>query len=548
MKKLLLAATMLMACGDNDIDHVCGMGTHDEGGVCVGDDSSSCAAGTILQDGMCVPDGSVVCSQGTKFDPATGKCVLDPTACADGTVLVGNTCVPDDDTLADKADHKEAAEPNDGSPNVAGTFAAPAIGGMTTFYGCVTATEDSDGDGNLDADLDAWVVTANAPMVLDVTTDGIHGLSAGFVAINGTGSLSPALDNWQRFGLNLTGDTSQREIFLPAAGTYVLFVTDTRSLFLGQAGAGTPKTCYFGTVKQVAMPAATALTIPKTTATNNGHVQLFTFTGTATGDIVDLTMNSTAPAMQPAFVALRSGTLQRSAAVTADPLGGNVPPFDTVGGLDTGTVVSFVVDPEYNYGVVPQAYTLDSFKIGAQALPTTGGTITLTEKNGTTASAGYVDLNYAYFDVATAGIKHFALTASKSVDMAILRRDVFSPAGAFDYIANIDAFGGTGRGAFTGEFVKFLTPGRYYFVTQNPAPGTTLGTYTITATVTDQATTAATYGTAMNNVALTNDASFLSLDLTNPVWIELGITATSDWGGNVQINSYDLAAGGWLHQ
>ena len=45
------------------------------------------------------------------------------------------------------------------------------------------------------------------------------------------------LASWHRFGLNLTGDTSRRQLFLPAAGTYVHRVADTRSLFLDGGAA-----------------------------------------------------------------------------------------------------------------------------------------------------------------------------------------------------------------------------------------------------------------------------------------------------------------------
>lgn len=215
--------------------------------------TQTCGTGTVLAGGVCVPDGSVVCEQGTVFDQATGTCVIDPSACADGTTLVDGECIPDDELLEGSADFTEGAEPNGPSDdNVAGMFDTPALNGSTTFYGCVTATTDTDGDGNLDSDLDTWLVTADAPMTLEITADGIRGLSAGFIAINADQALSPILDNWQRIGLNLTGDTAKREIFLPAAGTYALLVTDGRSLFLGQAGAGTEDTCYFATVKHVA--------------------------------------------------------------------------------------------------------------------------------------------------------------------------------------------------------------------------------------------------------------------------------------------------------
>ncbi|MEZ4401510.1 MAG: hypothetical protein R3B06_15905 [Kofleriaceae bacterium] len=532
---LAALAAAVSGCGDNSV--TCGDGTHDEGGYCLPDNTAACGTGTIEMNGTCVPDGSVVCVQGTVFDPATGTCVVDPSACADGTTLVGGECIPDDDLLMGAADHVEAAEPNAG-PAVAGSFDAPGLDASTTFYGCITAYEDADSDGNLDADYDAWLVNASGPMVLEVTTDGIHGLSAGFIAVSADAAHPVELDSWQRIGINLTGDTAKREIYLPAAGRYALFVTDARSLFLGDAGAGNADTCYFATVKQVAMPTAVPLTTPVQASTDDGKVKLFTYTG-AEGGLLDLSMNTTAPALSPAFVSLRGTTLHKAAA--------GDPPFDTIGGLAAGDVVSVIVDSVYNYGVAPQAFTIDSFAPAAQALPTDGSTITVTDNNVDGATS-YTDINYSYFDVATAGVKRFDVTASIPVDMVILRRDIFTPGGSFDTFASIDGFlGGAGTDTFTTQFIKFLTPGRYYFATLNPAGDNAGGTYTITSTVADVAVGALTYGTDSGSQTLATTSGFHSLDLTNPEWIEYGVTGTTDWGtGNVAVDAYPSTAEGWL--
>jgi hypothetical protein len=536
-----IAAGAIGCGGGSDIE--CGPGTVEENGVCVPTGTTECGPGTVLMGDQCVPDGSVICEQGTVFDPTSGRCVVDPSACAAGTVLVDGECVPEDDTLADQADFQEGPEPNDGQTGIAGMFDAPALDASTTIYGCITPTEDADGDGNLDADLDAWLVTASGPMVLEITADGIRGLSAGFIAVNADAALSPVLDNWQRIGINLAGDTSQRQIFLPAAGTYGLFMADSRPLFLGGAGAGDQDTCYFTTIRHVATPAASALALPQHPGTHDGNVQVFTHTADE-GDILDVTLNTTSAAMSPAFILQRAGSFV-SAAPQAD-LFGTIPPFTTAGGLAADETLTLVVDPEYNYGISPQAFSFDGFDIAGQAFPVTGTQITVTENNGTTG-AGYPDLNYLYFDVATAGVKHFAVTASVAVDMVIVRRDIFTPTGAFDYIAQINAFGGTGQTAFTNEFVRFLSPGRYYFVTQNPAATMAGGTYTVTATVTDVTPTPLTLGTEVTNQALPLTSGFHSLDLTNPIWLEFGITATANWGtGTASIEAYDNAAGGWL--
>ena len=542
-----LAAAAVLAtasCGDNGVE--CGPNTTAVNGQCVAQD---CGPGTVLAGDTCVPDGTVVCAQGTVFDAPTGTCVLDPDACAEGTTHVAGECIPDDDLLEGMADFIENVEPNGpGDANIAGMFDAPALDASTYFYGCVTATTDADNDGNLDADYDTWLVTAGAPMVLEITTDGIHGLSAGFIAVNADQSLATLLRNWQRIGINLAGDTAKREIFLPAAGTYALLVTDARSLFLGDAGAGNPDSCYFATVKHVATPTPVALTLPSTAGEDTGRVRLYTHTANGVGDILDVSQQTSDTAWSPAYVTLRNGALAASAASQSSSLG-PIPPFDTIGGLNAGDVVTLVADAEYNFALAPQQYTFQLFDIDAQPLPTTGTPVlTVVERNGTTPTATYADFNYLYFDVATAGIKHFNLVASKPIDMLIVRRDLFTAEGGLDLIAEINALGGAGRALFQGEFVRFLTPGRYYFVARNPAVGVPGGTYTITSTVTDVTTTPITLGTAVDNQALALGNRFHTLDLTDPIWIELGVTATANWGvgSNVSLESYDLASSGWL--
>ncbi len=550
---LLMAAAVAAAgatgCGDsgNDCgpgttavdgecvaDVSCGPGTTAMGGECVAD--VDCGAGTTEVNGECLPDGSVICEQGTVFDTASGTCVLDPSACAAGTVLVGDECVTEDATLPDLADHTEGAEPNGpGDANLAGQFAAPAIGSNVTFYGCVDPVEDPVG-----GDFDTWVVTTTGPAVLDVTIDGIGGLVAGFAMVDGTNN--PILDNWQRLGLNLTGDTASRQVYVPTAGAWALFVTDGRTLFFGEP-AGSDTSCYFGTVSAVALPAPVTLTVPQTAATDNGDVKIYRHTAAAVAEILDVTVNSGGGALAPAALITRGGTLISS---LADDGSGN-PLFATLGGLNTtGDDVQIIWDAEYNYALAAQPFTLDSFAIGAQALPTAGEDLVVTKRNGATAGAGYVDLNYLYFDVAAPSLLHWNLTSTVPVDMVLLRRDIFTPAGAFDTFASINAFGSTGVATFQGQFTRFLTPGRYYFVTQDPA-GTAGDTFTITNTLTPMTTTPVVYGTPLTGNALpTQSSGFHTLDLTTPTWVQFGGTGT-DWGaGTVRIDAYDLAGEGWL--
>lgn len=517
MKKLLLAvlasaATLgLGSCGDGN--------------------SVKCGTGTTLVDGTCEPDGSTICEQGTKFNPETSTCELDPTACGPGTALLDGQCVNEDDAMA--ADLQEEDEPNDSSG--AGEIDVPAVDQATTFHGCITPK-------NGEPDSDPWIITTTEPALIEVTADGVHGLAAGFAMLDGTGN--PLLASWQRLGVNLVGDMSKRQIFLPAAGAYVLLMDDSRALLLGSA-AGGPDTCYFGTLKHVALPAATALTLPTTSADDVGNAKVFSFSATSTGDILDLTQNTSSSSMVPSFVVMRNNQL---AGVAVADTANSVPPFFTAGGLNaTGDAIAIVVDNEYNYALTPQGYSLDGFRIASQALPTDGSSVTLTKHNGETPNAGYVDLNFSYFDVATAGqIVHFNLTSTDAVQMLLARRDIFTPTGSLDAVASINTTPG-GTSSFSGQYVRFATPGRYYFITVDPA-GTAGDTYELTSTLTNMTTTAITYGTPMTAQALTaQGATFYKLDTQNTYeWIELGVPAAANWGGQARVTLYDLAGSGWL--
>ena len=514
----------LSSCGGPE----CGPGTTENDGTCV----PVCGPGTTLANDRCEPDGSTICAQGTKYNPETSTCEVDPSACAAGTALVNGMCVPEDDTLA--ADLQEAAEPNDTTG--AGQFAVPALNAATTIHGCITPSNGT-------RDVDPWIVTSTGPALLEITADGVHGLAAGFAVFDA--SDNALLANWQRLGVNLTGDTSKRQVFLPAAGAYVLLMDDSRSLILGAAAGGT-NTCYFGTIKNVPLPATTALTVPTTTGSDTGDATIYTFDATATGDILDITQTTTSTSMSPSFVVMRNDVL--SGVGVGDSQSGT-PPFWTAGGLSTtGDQVKIIIDNEYNYGLTPQPYTLDMFHIAAQALSTNGSAVTVTKHNGAYPTAPWWDRNYLYFDVATAGqIVHFNLTSSVGVRMMIVRRDIFTPAGAFDVVANINS-SGTAPTTFNGQYVRFLQPGRYYFVTLDPA-GVNNATYTITSTLTNMATAAVTYGTPMTAQALTAQGStFFTLDTQAAYeWLEFGVPAAANWGaGQARITVYDLAGGGWL--
>ena len=497
----LIAPLTALSCGDNFTQRECGPGTTE-------------------REGQCVPDGSMICEQGTAFDMETGTCKVDPSACAMGTVFLEGECVPEDSTLT--ADQTEAAEPNDSTG--AGQFNVPAVDASTSIHGCINPRSGA-------ADIDLWVMNASAPSLLEITADGVGGLTAAFSIVTN----EPGLDNYQRIGLNLVGDTSKRQVYLPVAGTYLLRMDDSRALLTGEA-VGSEATCYYTTIKRVALPAATPLSVPSTTGQDSGNVRVLSFTPQE-GNILDITQFTDSSAMSPAFVAFKNNQLVAS---VADDGG-----FTTVGGLAASDEVTLVFDAVYNYSLTPQAYELESFAIGAQALPTEGTAVTLTKQNGSNPTAPWWDPNFSYFDVAAGGqVIHFDLTSSVPVAMRILRADVFTATGALDAVATINT--GAGVTAFSGEYVRFLQAGRYYFWTFDPA-GTDGDTYTVTSTLTAITPTPITFDTALTAQPLPDHgAGFHSFDPATQDWIQVGVPAAANWGGNARVALYDLAGEGWL--
>jgi hypothetical protein len=526
----------LASCGGDDVS--CGTGTHLEGGSCVPDSNTTCGEGTTLMGDECVPDGSVICEQGTRFDMASGTCVVDPSACAEGTVLVGGECVPEDDTLT--ADLEEAAEPNDAAG--AGDFNVPALNADVTLHGCISPRAGA-------RDEDIWIMTATAPTLLEITADGVGGLAAGFLVQD---NAIPSLPNYFRAGLNLTGDTSKRQVFLPAAGDYLLVMDDSRAILVDEV-AGGPETCYYTTVKTVAMPAATTLTMPTQTGEDVGDVRVLTFTADA-GDILRVLQTTTSESLSPAFVVMRNNTVVGTAAPSTNPTtGASNPPQWFEGGMNAAEVVTVVVDNQYNFSPNPTPYTLTSSEFAAQALPTDGSAVTVTGRRaGTDGATDITKLNYLYFDVPSNGaLLQWNLTASIPLDMVLVRSDLVSVTSSglsFQVFGIIDAPGGAtpaGSTSFNNQFTRFLSAGRYYLMVQNPLATATVGeTYTINSTIAPITPTALTYGTAVTAQALpASGAAFHTIDLTNPTWIELAATGTN-WGTNINVNLYDLAGEG----
>lgn len=243
----------------------CGPGTtlNADTGEC-DPDIAECAPGTVAMGSECVPDGSMICVDGTTYDADTGTCVITDAACGDGAIFLDGECVPADAALTPDVDSVEVDDPEfDGTPV---SFTVPAEGAEVTLGGCIEPV-DLDADGSLDPDVDVFEVSVTDATLLRINADGLGGAAAAFAVFPEEDS---ALEDvgWFRVAINLVGDTSARQVYLPAAGTYTVQVFDSRSVALESLAAGsfgfaravgTADTCYFVTVETLAIPSPTAL-------------------------------------------------------------------------------------------------------------------------------------------------------------------------------------------------------------------------------------------------------------------------------------------------
>lgn len=351
------AVACAVGCGDNSKE--CGPGTVDDEGECV--PAESCGFGTKRDEvtGACVPDGNVVCSQGTVFDPLTGRCVIDPNACRDGTILVHNACV--DPTGGLTINVQEGPEPNglgivEASEAQAGNVVLEPVGKSFVVHGTIDPWRDGDGDGALDPDIDTYVVTVAGPVLLDVTADGLHGITAGFVAVAVVTPTDP-LVTWRRFGIKLVGDASKRQVYLPAAGTYRIAIGDTRTLgeYLSsgtsKAAPGGDNGDYYVSITDLGVPSITTLATNTVTGTVNDAGLPFYQSAPGTG----ITMAQLAiPSDQvlASVVVMVNGTLRGFADETSQPA------RVMTGTLGSGDTTFVVVDHVADISLSPSMYTL----------------------------------------------------------------------------------------------------------------------------------------------------------------------------------------------
>lgn len=491
--------------------------------------------------GVCVPDGSgSLCGQGTVLDPATNECEIDPNACAEGTVLVGGACVDPGEVTPDV---EEGAEPNglsilqEDSVDPAGQITIGAVGESFVAHGKIIPFQDSDDDGQDDPDVDTFTLSVTSPTLLTVTIDGVHGLAGAFLSIAAVDS--GPLANWVRAGVNLTGDTSKRQLFLPAAGTYAVAITDSRTLFLGgAAGAldGAPELEYFATFTNTEITTS-ALTVTAGEATSTGvlapgEVKFFTVPmdlGFAAA-ILDTPADEITGSLVVTNV---SGTANQLKAIADEDEDVGDPAFITAIGFRTGDTTTFVADHVINTALQDVDYQLDVVTGGATALSTTGTAVT--------APTDFAGNNVFFRDVTTAN----------QIDGIDIAFDIPVAAQIFDENNNvfsnmtIDPSGVNPPDTMTAHagFFRYPAPGRYYWVTFDDNFVAT--EVDATSTITPTTPTVITKGTPTGNVNVnqTFESNIFSYDpvIATDAWQQFTASSTGAGAGNVVLRYFDPA-------
>ena len=328
--RVALIAVLTVGCGDNSKS--CGDGTDDMDG-----------------DGACesiVPPGGKVCGDGTRIDPITNLCVTDPATCGGGTVLINGSC--QDPAAELDIDLEEGPEPNAFEVGAvpAGVITLEPVGSDGfVLHGCIKPVDDTT------PDLDVDLVTADAPTVLEIAADGVLGLAAGFEVR----STEAVLATWKRFGVSVATDTSRRQVLLPAAGSYQLIITDSRTLLPTLTGgaaqpAGNPDgtSCYYVTIDQVPeMP------VPLVLATGDSgtlDTDLKPYTAALPTGTVQLTATFATTHAQESIVVLKNHEL------LAFDDDGSI----SVSGFAARDEALIVTDFVYNYALFSVPYTLTS--------------------------------------------------------------------------------------------------------------------------------------------------------------------------------------------
>ena len=473
-----------------------------------GDNSKECGENTELDgDGFCVGTGGPAsCTNGTILDPVSGSCVIDPASCQGGTVLVSGACR--DPNTQVTPDILEGAEPNgagvvETSTTPAGEITLKPIGQSVIIKGTTNPFRDADMDGQKDADYDTYFVDVTAPTLLDIAVDGTGGTMSAFIVI-ASGASNPVntvASGWIRYGMNVTGDASKRQVYLPAAGTYAIAFADTRSLFLdgdsppaagAGAAAGNPAANYYATIQEVALPTATPITLTagqgEVTGTIGSDIKVY---ATSMGlGINEVALDMPGAASNPSVVVLKNAAFQTSADEIQGVFGATAADVLVAGYTPTDTNL-IVADFTYNYGPAPEPFTLSIQTSTATALSTTGGMATSPLISDTVGSL--FDLNAFYYDVSGDDeIDAIDIAWNTPVD-GILVDETMRIVASFTYDG--DFLGDTWN-----EYVGLLrhrTAGRYYFLVYDPTGTPATDMITATSTIERKTPVAVVKGTPL---------------------------------------------------
>jgi hypothetical protein len=314
------------------------------GGAACGDNARECGLGTDDIHGVCTPSATTTCGDGTKL--VDGQCVIDAAACQAGTVLVAGACIDPGRGLV--VDLEESPEPN---------------GQTFVLHGHLTPFRDADGDGQLDPDVDTYQLTASRPTLLEITVDGVGGAQGAFYLI---GDPTGVVPRYERYGLNLTGDTTRRALFLPAPGIYFLAITDTRALAIGtnppppagaDGAAGGPAAEYYASITAHTLAAPSVIPAAARVASASGTLtsdQVAVFTGpfAAGSNHVRATMPGAAAA---SIAVLDDSLVHGYADETTQP---PAPAEVVISDIPAGHTPLIVVDSAYNYGPAAEPFTV----------------------------------------------------------------------------------------------------------------------------------------------------------------------------------------------
>lgn len=532
-------------------------------GVLACSDTLVCGDGTQLSDGTCVP--SAVCTNGTRLNLETRQCEIDPAACQGGTVLVDNRC--QDPSAGLVIDVEEGAEPNgfdgtfvDNKPareigfRPAGAIALrPAGDRGVTVHGCVTPSGDR-------PDIDAYTLRVDGPTLIHVSVDGVGGLTGGFAIFPGPDVYTESIrfpspmEGWLRAGVTLSSDTVKREVFLPVAGEYTVYVSDSRTLLplIGTASTylwnfslpayGDPggASCYYMSIEQ---------RIPEVlpwVSTGTASETLRFFAVPSFQGFIQLIPRYDSPGYPGRentpynleLLLMNAGRLR----VIGSPANAWRPGREERGSVFFGSQPGDIVIVDDRGSLGQFDYTLVRNDVPADPLPV-GGEVALSTVKGTRAmreSASYpyfptLDLNAVnlhYFDAPSSLLKvdlHVSLPAQASlVD------------GDGNHIGNwgnaLDWWGDSAAFTDYSGLVRVPKPGRYYFLSVNPRSAAG-DPFSVSASVAARTAASITINSQSGDVPLGAERRVLAYNAGIDAWHQ--VNATGSDMGNVVVDFYD---------